>query len=125
MFGLKESQIDKIIHCFAKYESIDRVIVYGSRAKGNFIPGSDLDLTIVEKGMNQEEIVRLENQLDDLLLPYKIDLSLKRQINNPELLAHIERVGQIFYDKIRQNILNEASPEYEEKTGQKTKKNRP
>lgn len=99
MFGLKPAHIDAINQCFAHYPAIERVVVYGSRAKGNYRPGSDIDLTIVDNGLSFGELMRLENELDDLLLPYKIDLSLKRHINNPDLLAHIERVGQLFYDQ--------------------------
>ncbi len=96
-FGLKPEQIDAICQCFAQYPAIEQVILYGSRAKGNFKNGSDIDLTIIDSGIAFSELLQLENKLDDLLLPYKIDLSLKRQINNAELLNHIERVGKLFY----------------------------
>ncbi|MFA6101667.1 MAG: nucleotidyltransferase domain-containing protein [Victivallaceae bacterium] len=96
-FGLKSEQIDVITQCFAQYPAIEQVILYGSRAKGNFKDGSDIDLTIIDDGMTFSDLLQLENKLDDLLLPYKIDLSLKRQINNAELLNHIERVGKLFY----------------------------
>ena len=98
-FGLKQEQIDAICECFAQYPAIEQVILYGSRAKGNFKDGSDIDLTIIDADAAFSELSQLENKLDDLLLPYKIDLSLKRQINNPDLLNHIERVGKIFYNK--------------------------
>jgi len=98
-FGLKPEQIEAICQCFAQYPAIEQVILYGSRAKGNFKNGSDIDLTIIDSGITFAELLQLENKLDDLLLPYKIDLSLKRQINNPDLLNHIERVGKLFYKK--------------------------
>jgi uncharacterized protein len=97
MFGLKIEHIRAINQCFEKYSSIVEVQIYGSRAKGNFKRGSDIDLTIVDNGMSYSELMKLENELDDLLLPYKIDLSLKRQISNPDILEHIERVGKLFY----------------------------
>jgi predicted nucleotidyltransferase len=98
-FGLKQEQIDAICGCFTRYPAIEQVILYGSRAKGNFKDGSDIDLTIIDADAAFAELPQLENMLDDLLLPYKIDLSLKRQINNPDLLNHIELVGKIFYNK--------------------------
>jgi len=112
MFGLKEQHIKTIKTCFSKYSKIEKVLLYGSRAKGNYKNGSDIDLTIVESGMSFSDLLKLENELDDLLLPYKIDLSLKRNINNPELLTHIERVGKIFYEGINQTILNEPPSKY-------------
>lgn len=98
-FGLKDKHIDAINFLFSQYEGIDRVWVYGSRAKGNYKIGSDIDLTLEGKGLSFSEQMRLENELDDLLLPYKIDLSQLHKISNEGLLEHIRRVGKIFYKK--------------------------
>jgi uncharacterized protein len=98
-FGLNESTIEKINRIFAGCPDVEKVLLYGSRAKGNFRPGSDIDLTIAGDEVSWSSLLRIENELDDLLLPYKIDLSLMRQIDNPELLAHIERVGVVFYER--------------------------
>lgn len=98
-FGLKEEQISAIRKCFAKYPEIKEVILYGSRAKGNYRRGSDIDLVIVDQNQEFSQLMQLENQLDDLFLPYKIDLALKRQITNSDLLEHVERVGVLFYSK--------------------------
>jgi predicted nucleotidyltransferase len=96
-FGLKQEDINKINDVFASYEGIDSVVVYGSRPTGNFKVGSDIDLTIIENSLTFPEFLEIENTLDDLLLPYKIDLSLKRKISNVDLLSHIDRVGKLFY----------------------------
>ncbi len=44
-------------------------------------------------------LLKIENELDDLLLPYKIDLSIYNQIENTDLIAHIQRAGIVFYEK--------------------------
>lgn len=95
--GLKTSTIDKINGVFALYPNIQQAILYSSRAKGTFRNGSDIDLTLKGDNLTYRELLRIENELDDLLLPYKIDLSLFRQIENPNLIEHIERVGVVFY----------------------------
>ena len=97
--GLKESTIARINGVFAGYPAVERAILYGSRAKGNFRHGSDIDLTLEGDGIDADQLSRIILELDDLLLPYTIDLSLKRQIDNPDLLAHIERVGVVFYER--------------------------
>lgn len=111
MFGLKKQHIEAINGCFNRYPAIEEVLVYGSRAKGNYRRGSDIDLTIIGD-LEYSELLRLENQLDDLLLPYKIDLSLKHTIDNPELLAHINRVGKTFYQNEYQLLLREPGVTY-------------
>jgi predicted nucleotidyltransferase len=99
-FGLKETTIAKINGIFARYPEVEKAILYGSRAKGNYRVGSDIDLTLIgDETLSYNKLVRIETEIDDLLLPYKIDLSLYRQIENPDLLAHIDRVGKVFYSK--------------------------
>lgn len=98
-YGLKEATIGKIRHVFSRYPQVDRVILYGSRAMGRQRNGSDIDLTMVGADLTHSLQLKIENQLDDLLLPYKIDLSMLREIDNEDLLDHIERVGVIFYEK--------------------------
>jgi predicted nucleotidyltransferase len=98
-FGLPQENIDSINGIFVQYPSINRVIIYGSRAKENYKSSSDIDLTIEDEGLEFSEFLEIENELDDLLLPYKIDLSQKRKIANIDLLDHINRVGKVFYKK--------------------------
>ncbi len=89
-FGLEKEDILKINQVFAAYPKIEKVLLYGSRAKGNFKLNSDIDLTLVGNQLNLSEQFEIEDQLDDLLLPYKIDLSILNQISNKELKDHIK-----------------------------------
>lgn len=98
-YGLTEDAIARIKAVFAACPEIERVVLYGSRAKGTQRNGSDIDLTIEGEAVSPSQLLRIENTLDDLLLPYKMDISLLRRIDNPDLLAHIRRVGQVFYEK--------------------------
>ena len=74
------------------------MIIYGSRAKGNYRNGSDIDLTIKGETVTLSELMKIETELDDLLLPYKIDLSLLHKIGDASLLDHIKRVGAVFFE---------------------------
>jgi predicted nucleotidyltransferase len=98
-YGLKDKDIFAIKNVLADFESVEQAILYGSRAKGNFKPASDIDLTFKGAGINITILNKIANQLDDLLLPYTFDLSIYQHIQNPDLLAHIERVGKTFYQR--------------------------
>ena len=98
-FGLKEETIKKINTIFAEYPQVEEAILYGSRAKGSYKPESDIDLTLRGNGLNLRVLNKITLALDDLLLPYIIDLSIYYRIENQDLLEHIERVGRIFYTK--------------------------
>ena len=98
-YGLSEQTIEKIGGVFARHPAIDRAVLYGSRAKGNFKPGSDIDLTLFGDSLTSRELGIIDEELDDLLLPYMIDLSIFNQIDHAKLREHIERVGVVFYQR--------------------------
>lgn len=99
MFGLSEKTIAAIQGVFSKYHQIEQAILYGSRAKGNYRNGSDIDLVLVGSELNLSRLFKIELELDDLLLPYKIDLALLHQIENTDLVEHINRKGKVFYQR--------------------------
>lgn len=96
-FGLSPDCIEKLNKVFKNYPTIEKVVLYGSRAKGNYKPGSDIDLTLFTAELNLSFLFKIENEIDDLLLPYKVDLSLYSLIDNEQLKDHILRVGRVFY----------------------------
>lgn len=97
-FGLSRQDIEHYQSVFADFPQVERVILYGSRAKGNYRPASDIDLTLIG-ALDWQTFNELEQRLDDLMLPYQLDLSICSQIDNPELIEHIKRVGKVFYEK--------------------------
>jgi predicted nucleotidyltransferase len=103
MYGLPERALDKINSVFLSHNNIKKAVLYGSRAKGTYKNGSDIDITLFGV-LSFQELLRIETELDDLLLPWMIDLSLYEQIDNPALREHIERVGKVFYVDCRQSI---------------------
>lgn len=98
-YGLPSNTTEAIRQIFSRHEKIDKAVLYGSRAKGNYKTGSDIDLTLIGTSLNLSELFQIENELDDLLLPYKIDLSIFHQLDNPDLISHIQRKGVVFYEK--------------------------
>ena len=98
-YGLKDETIANIQAIFSTFPEVEKAILYGSRAKGNFKPASDIDITLEGEKLNLQILNQIEWKLDDLLLPYTFDLSIFRHINNVDLIEHIERVGVVLYAK--------------------------
>lgn len=96
-YGLKEARIQSINYIFSQHPEIEKVILYGSRAKGNYKPGSDIDLTLIGDQINNSTLNKISCELDDLLSPYIFDLSIYHHITNEDLLEHIKEIGIIFY----------------------------
>ena len=98
-FGLSDDVLARIQAIFAHFPVVERVLLYGSRAKGNYRTGSDIDLTFIGDGLDQRMLGLIAEELDELLLPYRFDLSIFSAISHAELREHIERVGMPFYEK--------------------------
>ena len=96
-FGLSPATLTSLRTVFEAHASVRRVIVYGSRAKGCARPGSDIDLALDAPGLPFAEFLHIEQELDDLDLPYELDLALLDQIESADLRDHIDRVGQLLW----------------------------
>ena len=99
MYGLKEEVISKLKLIFSKYENIEKVIIYGSRAMGNYRNGSDIDLCFFGENLSLDTLYKVEEDIEDLLLPYLFDMSIYSHIDNEGLIDHINRVGVGFYKR--------------------------
>jgi predicted nucleotidyltransferase len=98
-FGLNKKTIDRINSVFESFPQVEKVVIYGSRTKGNHKIGSDIDLTIIGKELDLKIINNINLKIEELLLPYIFDISIYERINNMDLLQHIERAGKVFYQK--------------------------
>jgi predicted nucleotidyltransferase len=96
LFGLDESTRCKVKQVLDQHHDIDEVVIYGSRAKGNYRPGSDIDISLKGEGLTLEKLNQIVHEIDDLDLPYRFDISIYQQIDNIELVEHIDRVGVLF-----------------------------
>lgn len=98
-FGLDQQTCTRLRSVFKKYPNIKKVLIYGSRAKGTQKPGSDIDLAVVGDHLSFEGLNHIKSELDDLMLPYVIDISILDGIQNQDLTNHIKRVGVEFYSR--------------------------
>ena len=97
-YGLKAETLDSICAVLSAHPGVVRAVLYGSRAKGNFRDGSDIDLCLIAPSLGLMEQLQIDAELDDLLLPYKIDLSRFHALDNPALIDHVQRVGVTVYE---------------------------
>lgn len=98
-FGLSERATKTITDILAKYPEVEQAIIYGSRAKGNYREGSDVDLTFKGKDLTYDIVKRIWGDLDDSSSPYLFDLSIYDKLTNPNFIEHIDRVGKVFYQR--------------------------
>lgn len=98
MFGLDVDTLRNIKKVIAGFPCIEKVLIYGSRAKGNYKVGSDIDLALIGKGLTYSNSINpLMSRLDDLSIPYTFDISIFNKLRDLDLIEHILRVGKTFY----------------------------
>ena len=97
--GLTAGQLNKLNSVFSQFDALVEVRIYGSRAKGNYRTGSDVDLALFGDDFSHHDLTSLALQLDDLMLAYTFDLSRFQDIESDELIEHINRVGITIYKK--------------------------
>jgi predicted nucleotidyltransferase len=97
--GLSEKAVAQIRAVFSKHPEVEKVILYGSRAKGNYKTGSDIDLTLLGTELTLKLVGQIQSEFEEGLLPYHFDLSIFSQITHSDLIEHIQRVGVVFYER--------------------------
>jgi predicted nucleotidyltransferase len=99
MYGLSDYTIQTLNEIFKKYHGIQKVMLYGSRAKGNYKVGSDIDIAVrADNTFQYNDLLRISRDFDDSDMPYFVDVSIYDKLENAELKKHIDRIGKVLYD---------------------------
>jgi len=96
--GLTEKELDLVCSVFSGSGTVEKAVIFGSRAKGNFKKYSDVDIAVFE-GEDRINIGKIYTDLDELPLIYKFDVVVYDELNSIELKEHIDRVGVTFYER--------------------------
>lgn len=99
MYGLDQEDMQLLNSIFSKTPTIDEVVLYGSRAKGNFKPFSDIDITLKGESLSHDDLAEVCYQLSESSLPFFCDVSVYHDLTSPELLSHIDRRGKTIYKR--------------------------
>jgi predicted nucleotidyltransferase len=92
-YGIDQETWDQILSVLRSESKVREIILFGSRAKGVFKEGSDIDICIKGKDLGYDDLIRLNGLLDELDLPWEIGLLIHDMIDEPMLIEHIARVG--------------------------------
>ena len=96
-FGLSETVIKELQEVFRHHANIEKVLIFGSRSKGNYRTGSDIDLAVIGRDLDYNQLLDIICEIEDLELLYSVDLLDYQKKKGTPIGDHIDRVGQIFY----------------------------
>lgn len=94
-FGLPQRTIDELLEYFRKNPEIEKVVIYGSRARGTYHNGSDIDFAIWTD--NHENVARILSELDELSTPYMFDVTDYKALKHEGMKNSIDKDGKLFY----------------------------
>lgn len=97
MFGLSNAVVNDICNVFKDYSNITEVLIFGSRAKGNYRTGSDIDLVAKGDSITFNQLVDINLKIEDLGLLYKVDVLSYEEKKGTPIGEHIDRVAKVFY----------------------------
>lgn len=98
-YGLDDKYFNALISVFPRHPEVESVILYGSRAKGNYKPFSDIDITLKGKNLTRQLLGRIFTEIDDLLLPYFLDISIYNKLTDKGFIEAIDKTGVEIYRK--------------------------
>ena len=99
MYGLSDKEFAEMKAIFGQCKNLERVILYGSRAKGNYKKFSDVDITLEGDNLTLADLFRIQDLLYESDLPYMFDVSIFSKISNPDLTDHIRRKGIVIWER--------------------------
>lgn len=97
-YGIKDDYWKRLETVFVSHKNIEKVILYGSRAKGTNRMYSDVDIVLVSDKINNREYTNIIQEIDDLLLPFIFDISVYHSIKDSNLIESINKTGVIIYE---------------------------
>jgi len=98
-FGIPRADLDALISELKSNNNIFEIVLFGSRAKGTFRNGSDIDIALKGDNLSLKDILDATSDIEKLLLPNKLDLVLYSRISEPALIDHIDRVGVVLFKR--------------------------
>lgn len=98
MYGLLDRDLKFIVSALSRFEEIDKAVIFGSRAIGNYKKGSDIDLALIGVQITDEILIKLYDCLnEEYPIPYFFDLLHYESISNKKLKKHINDYGKVIY----------------------------
>lgn len=96
-YGLNDRELQALRQTLATFPEVEEAIIYGSRARGTNRISSDIDMTLKGSNLTYLQLALIDAMIDDLYLPYFVDLSLYSMIKDEDLIASIDREGKVLY----------------------------
>ena len=97
--GISERFIKELVTYCTNHTLINRVVLFGSRARGEHSSRSDIDLAITTINCSHSEQNLIAQSIEEMTTPSKIDILFTNRLQKEKLLANINKEGMILYEQ--------------------------
>ena len=94
--GLSERVTDLLRAEVRRFPEVRAAYLYGSRARGDYSPQSDIDIAIDAPGMTRQNFAQLWSAIDALPIAFPLDCVWLQALPESRLKAQIARDGRGF-----------------------------
>lgn len=99
MYGLSNQNLQELRSILASIPHIEEAVIYGSRARGDYKSGSDVDLSLKGRSLTFHDLALLDDKLYYSYIPYFFDTNSYADLTNPDLIANIDKDGKTLYKR--------------------------
>jgi len=102
-YGLKDEYIQTFLEIIAKFDNVEKVALFGSRATGNHKKASDVDIVIFGENVNAALACAIKFEIEEeTIIPYFFDVIAYQVIKNEKLKEHIDKKSIILWNKTKE-----------------------
>ncbi|MCX6274245.1 MAG: nucleotidyltransferase domain-containing protein [Bacteroidetes bacterium] len=99
-FGLTEAALKVIVGKIAPHPEIEKAVIFGSRAIGNYKNGSDVDIALFGSDVSFKLTADISAELNEhTTQPYFFDLLNFNSIDNDDLKRHVNDFGKVIFER--------------------------
>ena len=101
-----EKLFEQVKKCASNYPNIYKIVLFGSRARGDYRPNSDIDLAIFSRSISNLEVANFTNEIEDLDTLLKFDIVFMTPDTDPRLLENVKQEGVILMELLSNKVEN-------------------
>ena len=101
-----EKLFEQVKKCASNYPNIYKIVLFGSRARGDYRPNSDIDLAIFSRSISNLEVANFTNEIEDLDTLLKFDIVSMTPDTDPRLLENVRQEGVVLMELLSNKVEN-------------------
>ena len=97
--GISQRFIHELQSYCSENDQIEKVLLFGSRARGDFHRSSDIDLAFFTKKSSHTAQNLIEHRIQEMPTPLKVDIIFFNRLAKEKMISNIKKEGVAIYEQ--------------------------